>query len=220
MFFADIDIIQLSNEQPIATSILYTLIRSNARTIRFTHTRPFDKNGYLWYIATEQLTKQWENPAASKKITATASSVNPTAIYANPDDFACYERQGHFWGDYRVQGPSWVKIDLLNNPRIVPNYYSLHSAGMGGRNALRSWYLQGSNDDEHWDTLKYHAHDESLKNDHETPTSWAIENCTIPYRYFRIMVNSKQQDEYNSVQQNVYLISVGGIELYGTVYLK
>jgi hypothetical protein len=214
MFFADLIILgrtcttQVHHEQT-----LYYFLKNKSSTLLFTHTGPFDKNGYLYYIATERLTVPWQNPSRTGKILASAKSLNPESTFANIDNITCNPKPGTFYTDYNETKDAWIKIDLLDNPRIIPNFYSLHSAQTGGLCALRNWQLQGSNDDVIWTVLVDHKNDILLHNHSLCPGSWPI-TSNVPYRYFRLYANTNQQNTRG------VLMSMGGIEIYGTVFLK
>ncbi len=186
----------------------------------FTHSQSFDNNGYLCYIATEKLKAPWNNPSRTNKIKLTSSSVNPGSEYADLHNVACCtDKPGTFFTSYEVHGASWIQIDLLDNPPILLKYYSLHSSITGGPYALRTWQLQGSNDAKNWTVLSDHNNDQSLQNDRVSPNSWPIPYGVAPFRYFRLYANCPQEN-CEHLSKEVALISVGGIELYGTVFLR
>jgi hypothetical protein len=212
------DICFISAYTSITAQQLCHCLKTKWYTIEFIHTRPFDNNGYLYYLATERLEKEWQNPSKTEKIKLSASSINPLTDYADIHSFAsCTIKPSTFFTSYEVPGPSWIQIDLLDNPPILLNYYSLHSSSTGGPYALRTWQLQGSNDGKYWTVLSDHRNDQSLVNDRFNPKSWKIPYGVAPFRYFRIYADCPQQN-CNHLSKAVTLMSVGGIELYGTVY--
>jgi hypothetical protein len=220
MFYADIIVSTQSatSDQTTSTQTLYEYLKARASTLYFkcNKTTPFQDNaGYLYYIGTDAQTKDWENPSLTGKIKITASSLSPFPEYNVVHQVASSVTPGVFATHYDVDGPTWIKVDLLHNKRIIIDGYALHSSckGCSGSYALRKWQLEGSNDDEQWTVLISHVDDTSLTNDVYCPAAWNFEN-NAPYRYIRLYTNSPQQNTRNN------MMTIGGIEFYGRVLTR
>jgi hypothetical protein len=81
--------------------------------------------------------------------------------------------------------------------------------------------LEGSVDKDEWTTLKTHANDQSIPNQHYGTFSWPISNRGDAegglFRYLR--VRSTGTDSSNSTSNNKFVM-VGGFEVYGKLHEK
>jgi hypothetical protein len=208
-FFTDIEILRDINVQP---QELVEHLKSARRLRNFSYTKPFDRQGYMYYIATENGTVQWNNPYDTGCVALTSSSTNPGHEYKNIKDVVSYDTAGCFYTTFEQEksNKTWIKIDLKNNPPIQPTYYALKAPRSGGDYALRNWQLHGSTDDEHWTVLADHKNETVLRNDGRAH-AWKIEHAHIPFRYFRLYATGQQQ---NTTYE---MMGVGGFEIYGLV---
>lgn len=120
---------------------------------------------------------------------------------------------------------SWYMIDLGNKRRIIPNYYSFRYASSGAACCPRNWLLQGANeikdlktnnnpDSEDWTTLSVHQNDKTMNSDFATG-SWAVEDCTESFRYFRIIQTGPNCFTGGTGWKDVLVAS--GFEVYGSL---
>jgi len=185
-----------SLESPITT------VKTNKfREFHFQST--FDQNGLLYWIGTNEGTSnQFTNPATTGKITVTRSSEG----YGKAEDAA--GRQCVHCCTNNIPN-SWYSFDLGENNSIIPNYYSLRHDNYPSY-VLRSWNLEGSNDNMNWQILKEHRGDDSLQEIAGSSASWPLPNLKVPYRYLRVL-----QTGPNS--SNSYHLILSGFEVYGTL---
>jgi hypothetical protein len=130
----------------------------------------------------------WKNPADSKQITVSASSTY--GEYKNPN--VCVNHDGH--GDFSTgldesRNPGqWVRIDLGIHKPIAPNYYCMKGTTIG--HSMKSWNLEGSNDDINWSVISEHK-DVDLKWEGSREAVSFPVKCDKKYRYFRIKTTGK-----------------------------
>jgi hypothetical protein len=224
MQFSDVAIIgRGSSDNSCKTSLdLYKYLQSMHKLLYFEHEAPLGRlgKGYMYYIATDKGKKEWKNAHESGSVRVTVSSKSSISGYSNESDVVNHEYPGIFSTSNErdeQDDDQWVTIDLLNNAPICPNHYALSAFGDSGGHGfeIRNWLFQGSNNNQHWTTLRKHENDTSMScnNDHENEHvgSWKIENCTTFYRYFRIFgVGKQEHPKYN-------MLGLGGFEIYGKV---
>ena len=101
---------------------------------------------------------------------------------------------------------SWWKFDFKDRKVSPTNYTLKHGYSKGY--ALKSWDLEGSNDDTNWTKLSTHKNDLSLRKS-KTKT-FGIPAHSGSYRYFRLIMTDKNSS-------NSWTFCLGGIELYGVL---
>ena len=101
---------------------------------------------------------------------------------------------------------SWWKFDFKDR-KVSPTSYTLKHGYSKGY-ALKSWDLEGSNDDTNWTKLSTHKNDLSLRKS-KTKT-FSIPAHSGSYRYFRLIMTDKNSS-------NSWTFCLGGIELYGVL---
>lgn len=216
-YFSDIDII---SDSPINSSDLYLKLVTVTRSpnvIYFEMTKPFDGNGYLYYLATNGKTEEWKNPHVSKIVEVTASSKNQHG-YDAISDVVNHDTQGRFHTRHGDENP-WITISIINNTSICPTQYCLQSTGPDSHTsfALRNWKLQGSNDGERWTDLFVHVNDQTIKRADGGGVVRGFWDIPIQhrnfYRHFRLNTEGKEQERGR-------MFGVGGFEIYGFVRKK
>jgi hypothetical protein len=108
---------------------------------------------------------------------------------------------------------SWMAVDLGAHRRLAVNHYCLrHTSGGGnGTSALRTWRLEGSNDNSTWTVLKTHTNDAGIAQQDHAVAAWAVAPPTAEgFRHFRILQHGKNGAGYDN-------LLCKGIELYGTL---
>jgi len=195
-------------KSPVAlTSTTKQLQRNNEYGRVFEYEADFDNKGILYFIATNGYSSEWKHPAKNGLVKVSFSSVEKGDM-----DNICDLDPKECWS---ADVPSsWVTIDLGEARSVKPDKYTLRHGGNSKQDCLRHWVLKASDDATNWLTLERHQDDKSLNSNFATH-SWDInpENCTKPYRYFRIL-----QTGHNSSSHN--FLSLNGIEFYGELYLK
>jgi len=182
------------------------LQRNNEYGRVFEYEADFDNKGILYFIATNGYSSDWKNPAKA------GIKVSFSSVEKGDMDNICELEPKECWS---ADVPSsWVTVDLGESRAVKPDWYTLRHGGNSKQDCLRHWVLKASDDATNWVTLERHQDDKSLNSNFATH-SWDInpENCTKPYRYFRIL-----QTGHNSGGHN--FLSLSGIEFYGELYLK
>merc|ERR1711907_863971 len=105
---------------------------------------------------------------------------------------------------------AYFKIDLGKGRLFCPTTYTLKHGYRYGSGLLRNWELQASIDNLNWVVLRKHENDRSLYDAYGV-ASWALSESSGTFRYFRIVLTGMTSD-------NVYRLSCGGFELYGTLF--
>jgi hypothetical protein len=170
---------------------VFTILISHYQ-IRFTHTKPFDRNGYLYYIATRGKTREWINPHNAGFIKVSANPQHATNGYNDEADIVSHDQPGK-WGSESAIVNTYASIDLLDNPPLCPNYYALSHTSKGWTGKIKNWDLKASNDGVNWNVLRSHRKDESVTV--FSKASWPIKNVNNFYRYFRIVQTGPNSDE-------------------------
>jgi hypothetical protein len=176
--------------------------------------QPFDTNGVLYYLATEEGKKPYVNPADSKVVAVQWSSIYRGKV----SDFVSLrapQSSGQFTHNYPN---SFMAVDLGPRWSLVVNHYCLRNTTdlkHATKYTLTNWLLQGSNSPTHgdggWVTLSAHENDTSLIPQIASTADWVVETPQIGYRRFRILQNGP------CLGGNHHL-NCGGIELYGKLY--
>mmetsp|Transcript_1210 Transcript_1210/g.4347 ORF Transcript_1210/g.4347 Transcript_1210/m.4347 type:complete len:447 (+) Transcript_1210:70-1410(+) len=170
--------------------------------MQFEYLDDFDKNGILYWIATDGLCRAWSNPHLSQAVVVTASSVDKGEL-----EQLVSRQPGELWTqDVPAQ---WFCIDLGHNSTLRPTHYTLRHGANYKSDSLRCWDFQGSANGRDWTVIRRHTKDASLAGPFATHT-WEVES-EKSYRYFRVL-----QTGHNSSNHNFLLVS--GIELYGDLY--
>jgi hypothetical protein len=211
MLFSDIQVRTSYTDTPVDSSALQKFLKSRFNTLLFQYSSPSDNNGYLYYIATKQRTHSYDNPHNNKFVCLTASTYHPASSYGDIS-LILNEKQETFYTDNDYIAEQWIKLDLMNNRPIIPNYYRLNGASFGGSYALRNWEFQGSQNGLIWTALTKHEDDQQIENGRDNPIAWKIKDYGVAYRYFRIYSTTTQE-------RGTYFMSLGAIEIYGRVHL-
>ena len=83
--------------------------------------------------------------------------------------------------------------------------------GYSRGHALKSWKLEGSNDNTNWTVLRAHVNDMSLANSTSRTQTYDIPSHGGAYQYFRLIMTDKNSS-------GSWTFCLGGIELYGLLY--
>ena len=134
----------------------------------------------LHYIGTAAGTRPYVNPHSSADVVASISHPLGYASWATPERFVQHKWDGNYHCTADVPDSS-MSVDLGADRSVVPSHYCLRH----GKNALRNWELQESNDGAEWSTLKQHQNDKSLADKPGSEAAWPVETEQA-FRHFRI----------------------------------
>jgi hypothetical protein len=174
--------------------------------MEFTHESDFDTNGILYYLGTNELTDNWQNPADMGLVRVEACSLQhnsqPKSAIVGREAVRCVSQPNQ---------DQWFVIDFLER-RIVPSKYTLRHYSSYDTEALRNWNLEGSTDGTNWVCLRAHRDDLSLQKKGQAIT-FEIQNCTESYSKFRIFMTGKNSNDH-------WYLSLSGFELYGRMLVR
>jgi hypothetical protein len=198
--FSDIQINNVGVDSIDLFSQLSIAIQRCRITFTYSGTN-YDDQGIVYWLGTNKGQNMWANPQVSGHITITT--------FPN-----LYE--GYIWHIVNNKATDCVYTDHNENSyyrldfrpskiRIRPTAYTLGYANCS--TYLRSWVLEGSNDDDKWDIVKEHVDDSTLVPNSAT---WKIES-QYDYSIFKIRMTGP------SVHNNYYLVACG-VEIYGHVH--
>eukprot|EP01083_Nonionella_stella_P086200 239307_1 len=188
-------------DQNFPTSIMnyITVFAFYVPGLRYEYKSDFDKNGFVYSIATHYGQKQWANPVEQDRIRIKSSRW----AVGNVDDIVTRTRIG-YCSSYPTAN-SWLRIDFGANNRIKPAHYTLQHDCRNGY-YLRTWNFQGSNNGTQWDTLRNHWGDSNINNKYDTHT-WTIDVDEY-YQMFRILMTGLNSD-------GLWHLSCSEFEIYG-----
>ena len=170
----------------------------------FVFSSNFDTNGVLHHIGTKGGTQEYANPHTSGEVVAKWSSVGNGSI----ENFVQHQHSGSVYSYTNNKENSWMQVDLGASRSLRPTHYCLRNDGVYAC-ALRSWTLQGSNDESSWVALRDHKNDTSLPHKSKTAAAnWSIDDCAESYRWFRVQMRGKNSN-------GGHHLCCAGIELYG-----
>jgi len=156
-----------------------------------------DNNGLCYFLGTNRSTTIWQNPH-NNSLVISASAIG----FGSPQSLV--DRQASEF--YTPSDPnSWIKLSIFNGV-LKCKYYSLRNRNQNDH-YLRTWKLQGSNDDSNWTDIDVHTNNTALN----SPSQWLSFPVTssVAYKHFRLLMTGQ-----NSSGQ--HYLCLGEIELYGT----
>ena len=173
----------------------------------FTFSSCFDENGLLHYIGTEGRSSAYSNPHTRGHVKASRSSNESGNVY----DFVGRDKVTSYTSS---QANSWMKVDLGSTRTLVVDRYCLRYGRNNVQYMLRSWNLEGSNDDVNWSILRQHNNDTSMAETAYSEGHWDVNSAASnsPYRFFRIVQTGKDARGYDNLM-------CSGMELYGKLRL-
>lgn len=192
---------------PTIATLMELLETQQKKIFQYSNT-PFDTNGVLYWIGTEGGTKPYTNPHTSGEVKASTTS----DVYVTLSCFVQHQHDGQQIFTDNEPG-TWMSVDLGEGRSLVPNYYCLRNGSINSsyNGSMRNWWLQGSNDGKHWDTLRSHTNDTSLKDQSFSVAAWPVlQDTSAAYRHFRILQTGKNASGQND-------LTCSGIELYGAL---
>jgi hypothetical protein len=193
------------SEPEIDSTKLFSLLSSAIQThcTKFAYSgHVYDKQGIVYYLATNRGTQEWRNPSH-----CIALSAAPTTCMGQIEDVLVHEI-GQFYPNSSPD--SYVTIDFRpSRVAILPDHYTMSYYRGGHGYLLRHWQLLGSNDGETFDVIKAHENDERLTEEAPTQT-WEVE-CGTPYSIFKILITGKDTNGF-------YFLAISGVEFYGALY--
>ena len=178
------------------------LDQAGPRPGKFAPDAPFDRNGIVHYLGTQDGKTKFKNPGEGA-VAVFASSVArdssaPTELLAR--------RTLRFTSTPRPD--QWVAFDFLHR-RVRPTHYSLRHYSSWDNEALRNWVLEASNDAKTWTALRTHINDKTLDKKGKAAT-WELPDAPAgeSYRYFRVRMTGRNSNNHN-------YLALSGFEIYG-----
>jgi hypothetical protein len=158
-----------------------------------------DNNGLFYFLGTNRKTQAWQNPQSNGSVIISLSG----GVNGDPLSSLTDREPSSFYGD---SSPGcWVKIDL-GTTKLKCNYYSLRNRKIP-EYYLRSWKLQGSDNDLDWIDLDSQVSNSTLN----SPSQWLslpVTNNATAFSKFRLL-------QCGTTSSGYYFICLGEIELYG-----
>jgi hypothetical protein len=175
-----------------------------------------DKNGYFYYIGTQSNTMPWKNPHENRFIDVTYEPYNASIGYNNPADIVGVKpgQWGSGHDSYDTDDVRhFIIVDLLNNPPLCPDHYTIAHTWEGWSGRLKNWNLEASNDKIKWDTLREHKEDTSLTKTNAfrgvlNECGWPIVGCSTYYRYFRILGTGPNSDGSQHIGKRIFKLII------------
>jgi hypothetical protein len=165
----------------------------------------FDTLGILYALGTDYGITDWRSPVDRQVVALTSSSVSSDAkdlgslVGRKPAMFSTA-------GSSKV-GEDWVKLDFKEHKVLVTAYTVRHWQSAG--NALRSWHLEGSNDNSEWEVIDSRTNDDSLAaNSGATATFFISKPTKRGYMYLRLIQTGPNSSGNNK-------LALSGLEFYG-----
>lgn len=140
-----------------------------------------DTNGVVYFIGTDYLTAGFTNPHTSGKVVVTRINNGQ----GNATQLVSRAYEDSYSGD---TSGSWISIDLGAGRSLKVNHYVLCGATTTG-SYLRSWKLQGSDDNSNWTDLDTQTSNATINGANQA-VDVAVAGQTIFYRYLRILLSS------------------------------
>ena len=181
----------------------------------------------LHWLGTKRGTQSYRNPHTSGDVVAKMSSIhNDHSKYGSVERFVDHKHSGKI-NSTKDEAGSWMSLGFKEGTTMVVDHYCLrHGDGNHyGCTHLRSWRLEGSNDEEEWKlrfrgfglglgwkVLKEHTNDQSLNSGYRV-ASWEVDRKEqgAGFRFFRIIQTGKNSN-------GRHVLCCAGIELYGTLF--
>ena len=145
------------------------------------------------------------NGDIENKINITSSSFYSSCF---PKNVVFYEDTNKFFRTNTSALNSWICFEFKEN-RVIPSSYQIMSIPFGSSiNHLKSWVVEGSNDNSRWEKLDEHNNCSAL-NGNCNSHLFTIENQSQnEYRFIRIRLTGPDWNDQN------YLM-LGSVEFYG-----
>jgi len=170
---------------------------------------PGDSSGlFQWLGMTsgssgETTGRGWMNPCRTGLVQVVCSS--PPSRYCQPE--AIVDRAFHTTWYTSGRPYPWISVHLLKGKALVMKGYAIRQDGSSV--FLRSWRMQGSNDNgQSWTDLSCHTNDSGLS----SPSRWAFwaVQSMVPFSQFRLIMTgpSSSPDAPNT-------LALSNIEFYG-----
>jgi hypothetical protein len=177
------DIEFISTAKIIDEADLFEMLSGNTfgGTEYFYSGTPYDGQGILYMLATNNKSTAWKNPYETQKIALTCY---PATEMGRLEEVVTHE-QGQW---YPTTNPnSQVTIDFRpSNISVQPRHYTMSYYQGGSGFYLRKWQLLGSTNGTDFEVVKEHVNDTSF--DHNAQTHTFPIDCRQSYCIFRIKI--------------------------------
>jgi E3 ubiquitin-protein ligase HECTD1 len=141
-------------------------VAEKGKSVRLDYQSDFDTNGLIYFIGTNGQTTEWTNPGAVNLVQVWSSD-GQRIPYGSVEDILSRDVNPMNCHTSDVKDAHFT-IDL--GVYIKPSAYTLRHARGYGKSALRTWDLEGSEDNKTYFFLKRHHGDKSLNECGSTAT--------------------------------------------------
>eukprot|EP01080_Neovahlkampfia_damariscottae_P007531 gene7531-11855_t len=172
---------------------------------KFEYEFDFDEKGILYYIGTNELQNEWENPVLNNIETEIDVLFSPLSVdvMGNISSFVG-----------RTKSDLWLKtfsdssfiLDLGESRKVLISKYTIRHFSQSCC-FLKSWNLEASNDNENWIILQEYKYSLSLFDKPNQTKTFSVDKVSTFFRYFKIHQTAENSSNWN--------FGIGGFELYG-----
>lgn len=170
--------------------------------VNLTYVSNGDTNGLVYYLGTNNLTTTFSNPHPSKlSISASSNLSGGTSV----PDILSRLVGGNLYYSANVVNES-ITVTLVNNT-INLTHYSIRTRNDQNNNQLRSWKLQGSNNNSTYVDLDIKTNNTTIVGINTWHT-FPIPSSTF-YKYIKLINTGVDSSGSN------FFLCIGGLEFYG-----
>jgi len=181
----------------ILKAYLGTSTTPTTTTKQLTFSSSGDTNGLAYFLGTNKGVATWQNPNGNGLVMSASSIASGTLA-------SLLDRQAsEFYTGNATD--SWVKLAITSGS-LKCNYYSIRNRN-NVDHYLRSWKLQGSNNDSTWVDLNTQTGNTTLNSASQWLSIPVVSNTY--YNFFRLLMTGANSAGY-------YYMCLGELELYGT----
>jgi len=200
--------IALSDVSMSVVSILPS--KRKTKSMTFEYVSDFDKNGILYYLATEGGKKPYKNPATSGVVKLEISHKSLYSSDMVKDNIIDhFKATSTYWGG---SCPQWFSVDLGEKNLVKCTAYTLRHGFSSYNSYICDWEFQGSTDNKKWDVLHSEINPPFTKG-YDTKT-FKLPPQTKFYRYFRVLQKGNYSMGLGQSGGSPYLC-ISGFEIYG-----
>lgn len=157
-----------------------------------------DVNGLLYWLGTNEGVSAWVNPQSNSKIVVTSTTLSFGSMLNISD------RTTTRIGTDNATN-AFVQIEIVGAKKLNCNFYSIRTQ-ISNSEHLRSWRLEGSNDNLSWVVLDTQTNNTTLNSE----SAWVSlpATSTTHYKYFKVIQTALNSTGFSSLW-------LGELELYG-----
>jgi hypothetical protein len=202
---------QVSNFYSRLNTYLQTLKQTS---YALTYSSDGDSNGLFYLLGTNTGMQAWANPAYNVNPSSDGSYANNAAIVLSASTIGsgslntlCDRTTSSFYTSNVAS--SWVKADIGKFRSLSVNKYSIRNYPSSA-DSLRSWKLQGSNDNSTWTDLDVRTNDTTFNAANVWYSITPNQGVSTAFQFFRILNTGLTSSSSN-------YLCLGEWELYGTL---